>query len=46
MTLAVIHISTCSTEPLLCHTVISTKIKYVGLFDLFVTLNQTKLGML
>ena len=42
MNLANLHICTCSTEPSLCHTAISTNIKYVGLFDLFLTLNQSK----
>ena len=46
MTLANLHICTSSTEPSLCHTVISTKIKYAGLFYLFFTLNQAKLDML
>ena len=44
MTLENLHICTCSTEPSLRHTVISTKIKYAGLFYLFFTLNQAKNG--
>ena len=43
MTLAVLHIYTCLTEPSLCHT---TKIKYAGLVDLFFTLNPAILDML
>ena len=46
MTLVNIHICTGSTEPSLYHTVISTKIKYAGLFDLFFKLNQAKLDVL
>ena len=46
MALAKLHICTGLTEPSLCHTVISTKIKCAGLFDLFFTLNQAKLDML
>ena len=46
MTLENLHICTCSTEPSLRHTVITTKINYAGLFYLFFKLNQAKLGML
>ena len=45
MTLANLHICTSLTEPSLSHTVISTKTKYAGLFDLFFTPNQAKLDM-
>ena len=40
MALANLHISTCSTEPSICHTAISTKIKCSGSFYFFFTLNQ------
>ena len=46
MTLANLHNYTCLTESSLCHTKISTQIKYAGVFDLFFTLNQAKLDML
>ena len=36
------HICGGSTEPFLCHTVISTKIKCAGSFDLFLVSNQAK----
>ena len=45
-TLAILHIYTCLTQPSLCRTAISTKIKYAGLFDLFFTLNPANLDML
>ena len=45
MTLTNLHKFTCLTEPSLCHTEISSKIKYAGLFDLFFSLNQAKLDM-
>ena len=41
MTLANLHICTSLTEPSLCHTVISTNIKYAGLFDLHIKSSQT-----
>ena len=44
MNLANLHICNCSTEQSLCQA-ISTKIKYVSLFDLFLTWNQAKLVM-
>ena len=37
------HICRGSTEPFMCHTVISTKIKCAGSFDLFLASNQVKL---
>ena len=37
------HICTVSTEPFLCHNVISTKIKSAGSFHLFLALHQAKL---
>ena len=42
MALANLHICIDSTELTLCHTVISTKFKCAGLFDLYLTLNQAK----
>ena len=39
MALANIYICTGTTEPSLCHTAISMKIKCAGLFDLFITLD-------
>ena len=35
-----------STEPFLCHTAISTKLKCAGSFDLVLALNQAKLNIL
>ena len=46
MALAILHIFTGSTEPSLCDTAISTKIKCAGLFALLYTLNQAKLDTL
>ena len=46
ITLANLHICKCLTDPSLFHTAISTKIKYAGLLDLFLKLNQAKLDML
>ena len=46
MALANRHICTFSTEPLLCYTAISTKIKCAGSFDFFLALNQAKLNIL
>ena len=40
------RICTGSTEPFLCHIAISIKIECAGSFDLFLTLNQTKLNIL
>ena len=36
------HICTESTEPFTCHTVMSTKIKFAGSFDLFLVLNSSQ----
>ena len=38
--LANLHICTCSAEPSLCHTVISTNIKFAGSLYLIFALNQ------
>ena len=43
MALSKEHICRGLTEPFLCHTVISTKIKCAGSFDLFLASNQAKL---
>ena len=40
------YICTGSTEPFLCYTAISNKIKNAGSFDLFFALNQAKLNIL
>ena len=40
------HICTGSTEPLLCHTPISTKIKCADSLDLVLALNQAKLNII
>ena len=39
------HICLGSTEPFLCHTVISIKIKCAGSFDLFLASNQAELNI-
>ena len=46
MTLAILHINTCSTEPSLMHTAICTQNKYAGLLDFIFTFNQGKLDLL
>ena len=46
MALANLHICTCSTEPSMCHTAISTKTKCFGSFYLFFALNRAELNFL